>query len=507
MSCSVIQSRKIESMAIEDGGRDEYVEEREQPAWFTPERMLLILCMINLLNYIDRGAIASNGVNGTLGNSTCSGEDDCFEGRGIQGDFSLSNFQDGVLASAFMLGLLISSPIFAELSKNYNHMRLIGVGLSVWTAATLGCGLSLGFWSIAFFRALVGVAEASFISLAAPFIDDYAPPESRTAWLSYFYACIPVGVALGYVYGGVVGGSLGWRAAFILESLLMLPFAIFGFVTKPVYLKTKRDDTNSKALLEKADYPTLGDEESSSIWKSPVKTWNLIVKQGSGIGEDLKLLFKEPIYVVDVLGYVAYNFVIGAYAYFGPKVGAAIYHMENPDILFGGSTILAGISGTLCGGLVLDKIGSTVPNAFRFLGISSFVGAVLCFTAFTFSTLLPFIILFTLGDFFLFATQGPVNFITLHSVHPNNRPIALAMCTVLIHILGDVPSAPLIGLLQDYLQNWRTSSLILTSVLFPCSIIWYSGSYLPAKDAPLADEPRSSLESNKPRATLLPGQE
>ncbi|KAL3692794.1 hypothetical protein R1sor_006445 [Riccia sorocarpa] len=99
-----------------------------------------------LLNYIDRGAIGSNGVNGTLGTSTCSGEDECFEDRGIQGDFSLSNFQDGLLASAFMLGLLISSPIFAELSED-NHMRLIGVGLSVWTAATLGCGLSLGFWS------------------------------------------------------------------------------------------------------------------------------------------------------------------------------------------------------------------------------------------------------------------------------------------------------------------------------------------------------------------------
>ncbi|KAL2629606.1 hypothetical protein R1flu_014292 [Riccia fluitans] len=494
-------------MAIEDGRRNEYVETREQPAWFTPERMLIILCVVNLLNYVDRGAIASNGVNGTLGNSTCSGQDDCFEGRGIQGDFSLSNFEDGVLSSAFMVGLLISSPIFAELSKTYNHMRLIGIGLSIWTAATLGCGLSIGFWSIVFFRALVGVAEASFVSLAAPFIDDYAPPERRTAWLSYFYACIPVGVALGYVYGGVVGGNCGWRVAFFLESLLMLPFAIFGFVSKPVYLKTKREDANSAALLEKDEYPSVGDEESSSIWRSPVKTWNFIVKQGKGIAEDLKLLMKESVYVVDMLGYIAYNFVIGAYSYFGPKVGAAIYQMKNPDILFGGTTIFAGILGTVVGGLALDRLGSTVPTAFRFLGICSFVGAVLCFTAFTFSTLLPFIILFSVGEFFLFATLGPVNFITLHSVHPNNRPIALAMCTVLIHIFGDVPSSPLIGLIQDHIQNWRTSSLILTSVLFLSAIFWYSGSWLPVKEAQSADQPSSLLESNKPRAALLPGHE
>lgn len=34
-----------------------------------------------------------------------------------------------------------------------------------------------------------------------------------------------------------VGGALGWRAAFWIESLLMLPLAVFGFVTDPIYLK------------------------------------------------------------------------------------------------------------------------------------------------------------------------------------------------------------------------------------------------------------------------------
>lgn len=34
-----------------------------------------------------------------------------------------------------------------------------------------------------------------------------------------------------------VGGALGWRAAFWIESFLMLPLAIFGFVSKQVHLK------------------------------------------------------------------------------------------------------------------------------------------------------------------------------------------------------------------------------------------------------------------------------
>ncbi|KAK6923892.1 Major facilitator superfamily, partial [Dillenia turbinata] len=176
----------------------------------------MIFCIINMLNYVDRGAIASNGVNGKL--ETCDDSGVCTSGSGIQGDFKLNNFQDGILSSI------------------YNPFRLIGVGLSVWTFAMAGCGASFDFWSIAFCRMLVGVGEASFISLAASFIDDNAPVAQKTAWLATFYMCIPTGVALGYVYGGYVGENFGWRYAFWGEAILMLPFAVLGFVMKPLQL-------------------------------------------------------------------------------------------------------------------------------------------------------------------------------------------------------------------------------------------------------------------------------
>ncbi|MFS7912820.1 putative major facilitator superfamily, MFS transporter superfamily [Helianthus anomalus] len=110
---------------------------------------------------------------------------------------------------------------------------------------------------------LVGVGEASFISLAAPFIDDNAPVAQRTTWLGIFYMCIPTGISVGYVYGGVVSGSAGWRYAFFGEAILMLPFAMLGFAMKSLQMK----------------------------------------------------------------GYIAYNFVIGAYSYWGPKAGYSIYQM------------------------------------------------------------------------------------------------------------------------------------------------------------------------------------
>ncbi|XP_076919209.1 putative sphingolipid transporter spinster homolog 2 [Bidens hawaiensis] len=383
-----------------------------------------------------------------------------------------------------MVGLLVASPVFASLANTFNPFRLIGLGLSVWTFAAAGCGFSVDFWSITACRMLVGVGEASFISLAAPFIDDNAPVTQRTAWLGIFYMCIPTGVALGYVYGGWVGNSFGWRYAFFGEAILMLPFAILGFLMKPLQMKgftpagskgswtaPETNATEVEVIATDKDGP----RSNHSVNKSP----------SSGLSrfwQDIKALLLEKIYVINVIGYIAYNFVIGAYSYWGPKAGYSIYHMSNADLLFGGITIVGGIVGTLAGGFILDRMNSTIPNAFKLLSTATFFGAIFCFSAFCFKNLYAFIVFFLIGEILVFATQGPVNFVCLHTVKPSLRPLSMAMSTVSIHVFGDVPSSPLVGVMQDRIKNWRTSALILTSILFVAAGIWFIGVFLHSVD-------------------------
>ncbi|CAH9084582.1 unnamed protein product [Cuscuta epithymum] len=479
-----------------------------QPSWFTPKRLLFIFCVINLLNYLDRGAIASNGVNGNP--RTCTKSGACTSGSGIQGEFKLTNFEDGVISSAFMVGLLVASPIFASLAKRVNPFRLIGVGLSVWTLATAGCGFSINFWSILICRMFVGVGEASFISLAAPFIDDNAPISQKTAWLAMFYMCIPTGIALGYVYGGMVGSHLTWHWAFWIEAILMLPFAIFGFAMKPLQLKGFSPSVSEK-LLTSVAAPGCGEKvvsngEDGSLTRSEIHDASKVSRsncycvnsdQFIGFFKDMKALFSEKVFVVNVLGYVAYNFVIGAYSYWGPKAGYNIYHMSNADMVFGGVTVVCGIFGTLAGGFLLDRISSTLSNAFKLLSAATFFGAIFCFAAFCFKSLYAFIALFAIGELLVFATQAPVNYVCLHCVKPSLRPLSMAISTVSIHIFGDVPSSPLVGILQDHVNNWRFTALTLTSILFLASLIWLIGIFLHSVD-------KFDEESERPNPTTTP---
>ncbi|GMJ08093.1 hypothetical protein like AT2G22730 [Hibiscus trionum] len=462
--------------------------------WFTPKRVLIIFCVINMINYVDRGLIASNGVNGSIG--TCDDKGICKSGSGIQGEFDLTNFQDGLLSSAFMVGLLVASPIFASLAKSHNPFRLIGVGLSVWTFSAAGCGSAFSFWFIAICRMLVGVGEASFMSLASPFIDDNAPVSQKTAWLAMFYMCIPTGIALGYVYGGFVGGHFHWRYAFWGEALLMLPFAAFCFVAKPLQLKGFSHVGSKKALTSvETVSPVIDDSEASKVddhilvgavgigadeLKKTSKSDNIlnILNQFSLFAEDMKALLADKVYVVNIFGYIAYNFVIGAYSYWGPKAGYNIYHMKNADTVFGGITIVCGILGTLSGGFILDRMSATISNAFILLSGATFLGAIFCFIAFCFRGLYGFIVLFAVGELLVFATQAPVNYVSLHCVEPSLRPLSMAISTVSIHIFGDVPSSPLVGVLQDNINNWRETALILTSILFLAAGIWFIGVFL-----------------------------
>ncbi|KAG7571797.1 MFS transporter superfamily [Arabidopsis suecica] len=492
-----------------------------ESSFLSPVWLLVIFCIINLLNYMDRGAIASNGVNGST--RSCNDKGKCTLATGIQGHFNLSNFEDGVLSSSFMVGLLIASPIFASLAKSFNPFRLIGVGLTVWTIAVLGCGSSFAFWFIVLCRMFVGVGEASFISLAAPFIDDNAPQKQKAAWLGLFYMCIPSGVALGYVYGGYVGKHFSWRYAFWGEAVLMSPFAVLGFLMKPLQLKGFPSSDSIKTVRSiEVMASSVGSETSKnnnrlqvgneiehdqfevSIETSKSSYANAVLKSFTGFAKDMKVLYKEKVFVVNVLGYVSYNFVIGAYSYWGPKAGYNIYKMKNADMIFGAVTIICGIVGTLSGGFLLDRVTATIPNAFKLLSGATFLGAIFCFTAFTLKSLYGFIALFALGELLVFATQAPVNYVCLHCVKPSLRPLSMAISTVAIHIFGDVPSSPLVGIVQDHINSWRKTALILTSILFLAAAIWFIGIFINSVDRFNQEETGSENTRRQELSILTP---
>src|SRR6185369_10466696 len=74
---------------------------------------------------------------------------------------------------------------------------------------------------------IIGAGEASYAVVTPSLLSDCYPAERRARVLGIFYAAIPVGSALGFIVGGVVGEAYGWRAAFFIAGA---PGAALAFV-------------------------------------------------------------------------------------------------------------------------------------------------------------------------------------------------------------------------------------------------------------------------------------
>uniref|UniRef100_A0A9J7YTM4 Protein spinster homolog 1 n=2 Tax=Cyprinus carpio TaxID=7962 RepID=A0A9J7YTM4_CYPCA len=110
------------------------------------------------------------------------------------------------------------------------------VGIFFWSLVTLASSF-IGkehFWALLLTRGLVGVGEASYSTIAPTIIADLFVKEMRTNMLSIFYFAIPVGSGLGYIVGSKVNDVAGdWHWALrVTPSLGLLAVILLFFVVQ-----------------------------------------------------------------------------------------------------------------------------------------------------------------------------------------------------------------------------------------------------------------------------------
>lgn len=140
------------------------------------------------------------------------------------------------VAAALPLGIL---------ADRLHRLRLITVGVILWSLATAACGLAQTYMAFFLARICVGVGEAVLSPCALSLIGDVVPRERLGRAVALFAAGTPVGTGVALIGGGSViamaqGGTLSlpflgelapWRAIFVLlfapAILVVLLLALF----------------------------------------------------------------------------------------------------------------------------------------------------------------------------------------------------------------------------------------------------------------------------------------
>jgi MFS family permease len=393
---------------------------------------LAILSGINLLNYLDRYVVAA-----------------------LLPDFKrapmhLNDFELGTLMSGFLVVYMLAAPIFGRLGDRGSRPRPIALGVFVWSLATGLSGLARNYAQLLVARAVVGIGEAAYATIAPSLLADFFVRRTRGRAFAVFNMAIPVGAALGYIVGGLMRQHFGWHAAFYVAGIPGVVLALW--------------------ILRLPDPPRGAKEEGDGAADSI--TAQLGLQPGSW-AVYLRLLQQRP-YVLTVLGYAAYTFALGGLAFWMPSFLEEVRGVSavKASAGFGEIVVVTGFVGTFVGGWLGDYCLRYSRQAYLWMsGWTTMLAVPAVYLALAAASPSVFYPALIAAELLLFMSTGPINTAIVNLVSPAERASAVALSILAIHLLGDVLSPSIIGGLS-YLSSLGAAVMVVPGAVAIGAVLW-----------------------------------
>jgi predicted MFS family arabinose efflux permease len=381
-------------------------------AWY----VLLILTLINFINYVDRQIIISLGPF-------------------IRHDLQLSYTGFGWLITAFMLIHSLTSLPFGMLSDRWLRRRIIALGVWSWSAATFLCGLATDFTHLLLGRAAVGIGEAAYGPPANSLLSDIFPALERSRILGFFNLGMFLGGATGLILGGVLGEILGWRGCLYLVSL---PGFLLGGLAW--YLREPPQ---------------------------------VVIHQRTPVLE----LLSNPLLTYVLLGGVITAFSAGALIVWMPQfvTDVRLFRPRDAGLYIGAVGVIGGLLGVVTGSYLADWLYRRWPwGRMATIGMGLILSCPFVTLSLYTTDHTAMLIYFFLGIFLMVWYTGPI-IAVIHDVVPGDvKATAQALYILLIHLLGDTFSPAIVGKLADF-YNLQTALLLPAVINVVAGMIFLVG--------------------------------
>ena len=133
----------------------------------------------------------------------------------FQVDYGLVNLSvAGYLAVSAVLQL-----IMGPLSDRFGRRPILLICMAIFVAASIGCVLAETIWVFLGFRMIQAAVVAGPVLSSASIRDQY-PPNEAASKLGYVAMAMALAPMLGPMLGGALDMLFGWRAGFVLYSVL-----------------------------------------------------------------------------------------------------------------------------------------------------------------------------------------------------------------------------------------------------------------------------------------------
>mgnify|MGYP001829261140 FL=1 len=367
--------------------------------------VLFILVVVYTFNFIDRQIVGILAVP-------------------IKADLGLTDSQLGLMGglafALFYTGLGI--PV-AMLADRFSRTWIMTVALVIWSGMTAASGLATNFWQLFAARLGVGVGEAGGVAPAYSLISDYFPPNHRARAMSVYSFGIPIGSAIGIVFGGVIASMIDWRWAFFIVGLA-------GVAIAPIFRMTIKEPPRGQFDRHREAVKPPGLKLIFSTLMTKRSFW--LMSLGASFSS--------------MMGYGVFFWL--------PSFFVRSYDLTllNASLFYGAVLLIGGLAGIWVGGWLGDRFGQTQRSQYARIPAIAFLCTV------------PFYILailsptLTLAFFVLLvptalglAWLGPVISAIQHLVRPDMRATASAIFLFINNLIGIGLGTYAIGALSDTL--------------------------------------------------------
>jgi predicted MFS family arabinose efflux permease len=295
---------------------------------------------------------------------------------------------------------------------------VLTAGLALWSLATAACGLAQNFAQMFLCRMSVGIGEAAGVAPAYSLLTDLYPVERRARAMALFSLGIPIGSALGVVFGGLIAAKVDWRVAFITLGIVGLLFA-------PLFKWGVRDPGHGQR------------QETASV------------------GEVFALIARKPSFWLMSLAAGTGSLISYGLAFWIPSFLARSFHLELVDrsLIFGTIQLVGGIAGVWLGGVVGDRLKQARPSAYALVPTVTYGLCLPAFLlAFSSHSIGAAAVLFLIPTALSLAWLGPVISAVNGLVPAHMRATASAMFLFINNLIGLGLGTLVIGMISDALK-------------------------------------------------------
>lgn len=339
----------------------------------------------------------------------------------IAGEFSLSSFHQGNLASIILFGALIGSCGSGFLADRWGRRRSLQLSAALFLLSSVGVFFVGSLSSLLALRFMAGLATGITSILVPLYLAEIAPASSRGAFVTTFQFAVTIGTLIAYLINFFFESSGNWRAMLSFSA----PIAAFQLVSlcvfpeSPKWLFSRDQFDAGNLVLHRLQGITLGKSEVS------------VEPRGSSLKALFKHKFRQILFIGLILSVFQQLSGINAVIYFTPKIFAegGITHPMFSTILVGIINIIA----TFISLFLIDRFGRKKLLLFSQVGvIASLLPVILSFAIESevsdligVIAVLTYVASYSLG-------MGPITWVLISEIYPFQiRAQAMAVMTFL----------------------------------------------------------------------------